>query len=126
MICDNQFYITLTQTQMHARNTCYIRFGYTCVFKIMCLKNVMAVQNPLSSSTSPIDRVNCPPTGTECGWPFLLGGFVVLAVLAVLAHPLLPESPTYCYAVAQDEARGLKGDWHMLFFSVKLHKPKIT
>ncbi|XP_050736522.1 solute carrier family 2, facilitated glucose transporter member 1-like [Eriocheir sinensis] len=46
--------------------------------------------------------------GTENGWPFLLGGFMVLPAVAVLAHPLLPESPTYCYIVAQDETRGLK------------------
>lgn len=48
-------------------------------------------------------------TGTENGWPFLLGAFMVLVVMAVLAHPALPESPIYCYAVAQDEARGLRG-----------------
>lgn len=49
------------------------------------------------------------PAGTEYGWSFLLGAFAVLGAMAVLAHPALPESPAYCYVVAKDETRGLRG-----------------
>ncbi|KAG0715900.1 Solute carrier family 2, facilitated glucose transporter member 3 [Chionoecetes opilio] len=75
------------------------------------LKGVMGVVFPLGMCVglliSQILGLDCI-LGTESGWPFLLGAFVVLVVMAVLAHPALPESPTYCYTVAQDGARGLR------------------
>ncbi|MPC09483.1 Solute carrier family 2, facilitated glucose transporter member 3 [Portunus trituberculatus] len=47
-------------------------------------------------------------TGTENGWPFLLGAFMVLVVVAILAHPALPESPIFYYTMEQDEVKGLR------------------
>ncbi|XP_063869011.1 solute carrier family 2, facilitated glucose transporter member 3-like isoform X1 [Scylla paramamosain] len=75
------------------------------------LKGVMGVVFPLGMTTGVVlsqvlglDSI----LGTENGWPFLLGAFIVLVVLAILAHPALPESPIYCYAMGQDEAKGLR------------------
>ncbi|XP_045585050.2 solute carrier family 2, facilitated glucose transporter member 1 [Procambarus clarkii] len=46
--------------------------------------------------------------GTENGWPYLLGGYLVCVSIAVVLHPALPESPTYCYIILRDEVRGRK------------------
>ncbi|XP_071547980.1 solute carrier family 2, facilitated glucose transporter member 3-like isoform X3 [Panulirus ornatus] len=46
--------------------------------------------------------------GTACGWPYLIGGFIVVVTIALLLHPILPESPTYCYVISMDDTKGLK------------------
>lgn len=75
------------------------------------LKGVMGVVFPMGmcvgvllSQVLGLDSI----LGTQSSWPLLLGAFMVLVVVAILAHPALPESPIYCYAKEQDEAKGLR------------------
>ncbi|XP_045123524.1 solute carrier family 2, facilitated glucose transporter member 5-like isoform X2 [Portunus trituberculatus] len=75
------------------------------------LKGVMGVVFPLGLTTGillsqvlGLDSI----LGTENGWPFLLGAFMVLVVVAILAHPALPESPIFYYTMEQDEVKGLR------------------
>ncbi|KAK3871692.1 hypothetical protein Pcinc_023179 [Petrolisthes cinctipes] len=44
--------------------------------------------------------------GTVETWPYLLGGFIMMVMVALMMHPLLPESPTYCFLVAHNQAKG--------------------
>ncbi|XP_053647118.2 solute carrier family 2, facilitated glucose transporter member 5 isoform X2 [Cherax quadricarinatus] len=75
------------------------------------LRGVMAVTFPLGmclglfiSQIMGMESV----LGTEYGWPYLLGGYIISVCLAIFLHPFLPESPTYCYIISHDETRGHK------------------
>ncbi|XP_064103534.1 solute carrier family 2, facilitated glucose transporter member 4-like isoform X1 [Macrobrachium nipponense] len=46
--------------------------------------------------------------GTRECWPYLVGGFGVPVLVALLLQPLLPISPAYCFIVLEDEGRGRK------------------
>lgn len=46
--------------------------------------------------------------GTNEYWPYLIGGFGVPVLVALVLHPLLPESPAYTFIILGDEEKGRK------------------
>ncbi|KAK7075856.1 hypothetical protein SK128_005138 [Halocaridina rubra] len=46
--------------------------------------------------------------GTTESWQYLIGGYGLPVLAAILLHPTLPDSPAYCIIILGDEERGKK------------------